>query len=378
MAEIQIHPVTTRRDLRAFVKFPWQVYAGDPNWVPPLIAERMEYLDPDKSPFFRHADVVLFLARRGQEVVGTIAAFVHHQRIERLGEKEGGFGFFETIDDDEVAGRLLDTASEWLRARGMVCMRGPTSFTDFDCPGVLIEGADCPPVMLAGHTPLYYKDLLERYGMEKDHDYYAWRASCEQIGEELSGLPPEIARVAEVARRGAKVTIRKVRMKEWDREIAIAHRLFNTTLQHIPDHIPLTEDEFGRLADQMKPFLDPDLTLFAEIDSEVIGFCVAIPDTNQVLKRLDGRIRLLDWLRIPRYIREIDTASFKLMGIVEEYRRRGIDALLYLETLKAIYEKGYKWLDGSLSSELNPLVNLVARRLGAELYKCYRVYRIDL
>jgi GNAT superfamily N-acetyltransferase len=230
--------------------------------------------------------------------------------------------------------------------------------------------------MLEAHTPAYYKGFLERYGMEKDHDMYAWRATFEQMGEDLQGIPADIARVAEVAR--PNTTIRKIRLKDWDQEVVLVRHLFNATLSHLSDFVPLTEAEFGRLADQMRPFMDMDLVLFAEIEGRPVGFCVLIPDTNRVLMRLNGRLFPFNWLKVNRYIREIDVVSFKLMGVLEEYRRRGIDAVLYMEALRAASKKGYKWLDGSLTSETNPMINLIAGRLGAEPYKHYRLYRMDL
>ncbi|MCX7680521.1 MAG: hypothetical protein N2508_00900 [Anaerolineae bacterium] len=378
MSSVHIQRVTDRRGLRAFVRFPWRVYRDDPNWVPPLISERLEYLNPVRGPFYKVADVALFVACRGREVVGTIAAFVNHQRVERLGRPEGGFGFFEVVEDYAVAERLLDTACDWLRARGMTSLRGPTNFTDSDCPGVLIEGTDCPPVMLEAHTPPYYKEFLERYGMEKEQDLYAWRAFRSQIGEELRNIPQELSRVAEIARRVANVTIRKGRLDRWDEEIATAHYLFNATLNHVPDYVPMTEAEYRRMAGQVRPFLDPDLALFAEVEGRPIGFCVAFPDINRVLIRLNGRLFPFNWLKIRRYMRQIDVVTFKLMGVLDQYRRRGIDALLYMQAVRAVYEKGYAWLEGSVTSELNPMVNLIAYRLGAERYKVYRLYRKDL
>jgi GNAT superfamily N-acetyltransferase len=375
MAPLQVESVVTRRALRAFVRLPWRIYEGDPNWVPPLIADRMAYLDPRRGPFYRNADVALFLARRDGEPVGTIAAFVDHHTVAQLGEPVGGFGFFETVEDYEVAERLLDTACAWLRARGCTLMRGPTNFGQNDSPGVLIEGADCPPVMLEAHTPPYYKDFLERFGMEKYDDLYAWRAFRAQIGQELANLPPMLARVAEAARQAAHVTIRPMRMEDWDQELATALTLFNATLEHLRDHVPLTEEEFRRMANQLKPFINPALALFAEADGRAVGFCVAIPDINRVLIHLNGRLLPFNWLRVKRLIRQIDVVSFKLMGILEEYRRRGIDALLYLEAVKAVYDEGYAWLDGSLTSEANVMINLIAQRLGAERYKVYRIYQ---
>jgi GNAT superfamily N-acetyltransferase len=377
-SSIQIHPVKTRRDRSAFVKFPWRVYKDDPNWVPPLISDQLEYLDPTRGPFFKHADVALFLARQGRRAAGTIAAFIDHQANAHTGQPEGGFGFFEVIEDYGVAEQLLNTACDWLRERKIALVRGPTSFSSNDRPGVLVAGADCPPVMLEAHNPPYYKDFLERYGMEKDHDLYAWRAFRSQIGEELKNIPPELNRVAEVARKVANVTIRKIRMDDWEDEINTAIDLFNDTLKHLPDYIPLDVAEFRRTADQIRLFLDPDLALFAEVNGHAIGFCIAIPDINRAFIHLNGRLFPLGVLKLRRLISQIDVVTFKLMGIREEYRRHGIDALLYLEAVKAVYRKGYAWLDGSVTSEYNSMVNLIANRLGAERYKHYRIYKMNL
>ena len=377
-ARMEIRPAVTRRERLAFVKFPWRVYRRDPNWAPPLISDQLAALDPRQNSFFSRAEVILLTAQRGRQTLGTIAAFVDRRLVEVSGQRIGGFGFFEVVEEYEVARRLLDAAAEWLRARGMQRMRGPTNFSDNECPGVLIEGADCPPVMLQAHTPPYYRDFLERYGMEKDHDLYAWRAFCAQIGDELQKIPPELARVAEAARQNANVLIRPLRLERWDEDLDAALQLFNATLNHLPEFVPLTRAEFQRLAGRMRPFLDPDLALFAEAQGKTIGFCVAIPDVNRVLIHLNGRLFPFNWLKVRRLIRQIDVVSFKLMGILEAYRRRGIDALLYLEVIRAIYRKGYAWLDGSVTSENNPMVNLIAHRLGAERYKLFRIYQKSL
>jgi GNAT superfamily N-acetyltransferase len=375
---IEIRPVNTLRDRKAFVMFPWRVYRGDPNWVPPLISERLDYLDPGKGLFFKQADVALFTAQRGREVVGTIAAFVDRPRVSHLKLVEGGFGFFEAVEEYEVARQLLDACCAWLRRHGMASVRGPTNFGDNDSPGVLIGGADCPPAMLEAHTPPYYRDFLECYGMVKDHDLYAWRVTFQQIKDKLDGGTSDLSRVVDAVRRAGNVTLRKIRLEDWDRELAIVRNLFNTTLNHIPDAVPISEAEFRRMADQLRPFLDPDLGLIAEVDGKAVGFCLILPDTNRLLIRLDGRLFPFNWLKVGRYIREIDVVSFKLMGVLKEYRHRGIDALLYIEALGAARKKGYKWMDGSLTSELNPGVNLLAQGRGAELYKQYRLYRMKL
>jgi len=203
---VEVHEVTTARDLKAFVRLPWKVYRGDPNWVPPLISERLDQLSPAKNPFFQRAEVTLFLARRGRKAVGTAAVYTDPYRIEMVGQKEANFGFFEVLDDYDAAEALLDTARQWAQARKMDYLVGPYNFNESDRPGILIEGADCPPVILVGHSPPYYRDFLERYGFEKHHDVFAWRAFREQIGEEMRNLPRSLVEVAEAARKQSNVT----------------------------------------------------------------------------------------------------------------------------------------------------------------------------
>jgi len=214
--------------------------------------------------------------------------------------------------------------------------------------------------------------------MEKDVDLYAWRAFRSQVGDELERLPPEISRVAEFAQRSVNVTIRPINMDAWDSEITTAHRLFTTTLHNVANRAAMTKSEFRHLADQVRPFLDPSMALFADVGKETIGFCVAIPDINRALIHLNGRLFPFGWLKLRYHVCRIDVVTFKLMGILETYRRRGIDALLYLQAVKAFYEGGYEWLDGSVTSERNPKINLLAERLGAERYKHYRLYRLAL
>lgn len=376
---IEIQPADTRRQKLAFVRFPWQVYRDDPNWVPPLIADQLAMLDARKNPFFSIAEVGLFLARGNGKVLGTIATFTDPQPGEgKKSGKRGGFGFFEVLPEYEVAQRLLDHACQWSREHGITHLYGPMNFNQNENAGVLVEPADCPPVMLEAHTPLYYKDFLERYGMQKDDDLFAWRAFRAQIGEGLKNVPASLLRVAEAARKTTNVTIRKLNLDRWDEEVDIALDLFNRTLDHLPGFIPMRRSDFKKSVDRVRMLVDPDLALFAEVEGKPIGFCIAIPDPNRMLLHLNGRLFPFNWLKVRRLIREIDVVTFKLMGVLEEYRRRGIESLLYLEAMQAVHDKGYAWLDGSVTSERNPAVNLLASRWGAERYKHYRTFKLDL
>jgi GNAT superfamily N-acetyltransferase len=343
-----------------------------------LISDQISYLTPAENKFFSRADVALFSAHRGWELLGTIAACINPILIEHLDEQVGVFGFFEVIEDYHAAERLLDAACEWLQARNMARITGPMNFSRSERPGVLIEGADCPPVLYAAHTPPYYKNFLEKFGMGKDYDLYAYRAFRSQIGENGKNIPPELSRVAEAAQKATNATVRTLDMDRWEDEVKTAHFLFTDTLKNMVGYVPLSEDDFVNMANQMKVFLDPDLALLAEVDGEAVGFCVALPDINRALIHLNGSLFPFGWLKIKKLIRQIDVVSFKLMGVLERFRRRGIEAMLYMEVIKAVYEKGYAWLDGSVTTEDNKAVNIMAQRLGAERYKHYRLYTKSL
>jgi GNAT superfamily N-acetyltransferase len=187
-------------------------------------------------------------------------------------------------------------------------------------------------------------------------------------------IPEQMLRVFDTIKQKGGVSIRKADLNVWDREVKIAHRLFNVTLEELPGHVPLNTEEFRRFADQMKPLLDTDMVLFAEVDGEPVGFLVAIPDFNRVLMHLNGRLFPFGWLKLLWHIRKIDVISFKLFGVLKEYRRRGIEVLLYLEAVRSAAAKGYEWLDGSLTSEFNPNILNLTERLGVERYKQFRLY----
>lgn len=373
---VEVKQVDSRRDLQAFIHFPWNIYRGDPNWVPPLISERRNRLSPDKNAFYSHADVSLFLAYRGRKPVGTIAAFVDHRKNKHFGVKMGGFGFFETIENYGVAEQLLDAACQAARRWGMTGIQGPTNFSFNDEPGILVDGADSPPAILEAHTPPYYREFLERYGMQKHYDVYAWRVSLPELGANLEAIPPQVMQVFQAASQRNDVRVRRIQMDDWEHEVKLVHELYNATHEELAERVPMSADTFRRFAEQMRPLLDPDLVLFAEVDSRAVGFFVAVPDFNRVLWRMNGRLFPFGWAKLWWFSRRIDQISFKILGVSKEYRRQGIDVLMWLEAIRAAANKGYRWLDGSLTSELNPTVSGMAERYGAERYKHYRLYEM--
>ena len=374
-SELRVQPVTTKQDRRVLVRFPWRIYRNDPQWVPPLIHQRERQLDPERGSFFGHGEAAPFVARRGDEVVGTVVAWINHRSNAYLKEKAAGFGFFEVLEDYPIAEALLTAACDWARGRGMEIIRGPFYFSMDDSPGVLIKGFDQPQVVLTGHTPSYYADLIERFGMEKYRDAYAYRGDLAPMKGDVANLPRKILRVAEAIRRKEKVTIRKLRMDDWDNEVAIAMDIFNQALGHMRNHVPMDETEFRRFADDLRAILDPDMVLLAEVAGQPVGFSVTLPDINRALKHVNGRLSPLGLLKLWWYRRRINVASVKILGVLEEYRGRGIDALLYVETARQLLAKGYEWIDCSLVAENNVMMNRLAQRMGLYVYRHYRTYQ---
>jgi GNAT superfamily N-acetyltransferase len=247
-----------------------------------------------------------------------------------------------------------------------------------DSPGVLIEGLDLPPVLMCGHSPLYYSDLLERYGLEKYRDAYAYWIDLSSFNGDVTNLPPKILRVAESVRRRTGVQIRPARMEDWDAEVVRIMRLVNEAMGYMRNHVPMDEKEFIRYTDELRRVVDPDLIFLAERDGQPVGFSATIPDINQALKGINGHLFPLGWFRLWWRMRHTDVASLKLLAVLQGHRLRGLDSLLYLETARALLRKGYTWLDMSLTAEHNTMVNHLIQNLGGQRYKLYRTYHMSL
>lgn len=379
-AELEIMPIVPhdRVNRKRFVRFPWQIYAGDPFWTPPLIRSQLKTLDPARGTFFRHGEAVPLIARRGRRDVGTIVAWINHRSNRYRDEKVAGFGFFEVVEDYQVAESLLATACDWARARGMTLIRGPLYFTTEDSPGALVEGQEWPPVLLMGHTPLYYADFLEQFGMRKYRDAYGFRLDLSELRGDVNNLPVKIVRAADVMRRRYAFIVRPLRMADWDEELAAAMKIFNQALGYQREHVPMDEAEFLSSANDLKRIVDPDLVFFAEADGQPIGISITLPDVNQVLRRMNGRLFPWGWLRLLWYRRRINVASIKILGVLEAYRGKGIEAVFAVETGRQLIAKGYNWVDLSLVAEENANAIRIADHLGLERYKIYRTYEMDL
>jgi GNAT superfamily N-acetyltransferase len=370
--DVTVTPVRSSADKTAFIRMTYPIYQGDPNWVAPLEMERKDFLDPKKNPFFDFGEVELFLARRGGQVVGRIAAVKDPHYNEFQGTNDGFFGLFECINDAGVARALFDAAAQWLRARGFVKMLGPMNFSTNHEVGLLIEGFDRPPAIMTTYNPPYYGALLEANGFAKAMDLWSWELSS-------SAQPPEkVVRIAEKIRQREGVTVRPVNLNEFEKEVALIKGIYNAAWEKNWGFVPMTEHEFDHLARDMKQIVRPELLLIAEVKGEPVAFSMTIPDANEALKVANGRlttfglpIGLLKLLQASRKIRRLRLIT---LGIKEGYRRRGLDAILYLDTLRTAHRLGYEGGEISWTLEINHLVNRAIESMGGKRSKTHRVY----
>jgi hypothetical protein len=369
---VVIQPVISRGQRRAFIKLPWRIYRDDPHWVPPLISQLKETLDPHKNPFYDHADVQLFLADRGDIPVGRIAAVVNHAHNEFHDERTGFFGFFECVNDEQVSAKLLDAAREWLRQRGMTILRGPANFSSNDEWGLLVQGFDISPVLMMPYNPPYYPELLERCGLAKTKDLYAYRMRIEE------GLPDRLRRMASRIEQRESLTIRPIEMKDFDNELKRIKAIYNNAWSKNWGFVPMTDAEFDHLAKQLKPLVVPELVLLAEVKGRPAGFSLTLPDYNQALKHLNGRLFPFGIFKLLWYSRKIDHPRILVMGVTHEYQRRGIDTVFYVRTWDAGKKRGYTWGEMSWILEDNEMMKRAMELMGGKVYKTYRIYEMSI
>lgn len=365
---ITVEPVAGRRDRRRFLMLPWRIYEDDPAWVPPLLTERKTLLDRRKHPFHEHADVEYFLARRDGDIVGRIAAIVNHRHNEFHDERTGFFGFFESVDDPAVASALLATAEDWVARRGMDRIRGPMNFSTNEECGLLVDGFDRPPTVMMTHARPYYGRLIESAGYEKGKDLLAYRIDDPD--------PPErLVRGVERIRRRQGLTLRPMDMRNFRDEVARVQEVYNTAWERNWGFVPMTDAEFRHMAKELKPVVNPELCLIAENEEgEPVGFVLALPDFNMALKRINGRLLPFGLLKLLWHSRKIDALRVITLGLNPGYRRKGVDAMMYLEIFRRGTAEGFRTAECSWILEDNWDMRRALERMGARADKTYRIY----
>ena len=375
---VHVRPVESKKDLDRFIKFPFRLYRDNPYWVPPLISERKEFFDPQRNPFYQHADVQLFLAERAGEVVGTIAGIINHTHNRVYEEKIAFWGIFETVEDYTVAEALFSAVSAWGKAAGMDILRGPMNMAFHHEFGLLIDAFDKRPVVATTYNPPYYAEFVEQFGFVKVKDHYAYYLDVSPHISGRSSIPEKLVRVAEHARRRAGVTIRKANLDDWENELSRAYDVFNLAWRDNWGAAPVSREEALHLIKSLKPFLDPDFVYIAEKDGKFVGVSLSLADINQPLYHIKGRLFPFGWIKFLYYRRRIDTVRVFIMGVVKEYRSAGLDAVFYLETAQAAFRKNLPNVEMSLILEDNEMMRRIIENFGGHIYKTYRMYDLPL
>ncbi len=380
--QVTLTPVETTKELEEFIRFPWHVYQHDPYWVPPLISDQRNLLRD--HPFHQHAKVRYFLARREGKVVGRIAGIINERHNVHWDEKVGFFGMYEVLKDRQTSNLLLQAAETFVRNEGMDAIRGPMNFSTNEECGLLVDGWNGPPVILMTYNPRYYVEFIERAGYENVQNLYAYNLDLTKYKPDGTGFPPKILRVVEKVRRRMNITIRPINMQDFDAEAERFKRVYNAAWKQNWGFVPLTETELEHEIHALKPLLDPNTVFFAEKEGKLVGAMLPLPDLNQALHKAYPKpgvpewwtmAKLLYWWKIRKVVRTIRGFAG---GVIEEYRGRGIDAILFMETFLAGLRQGYTTSEISWVLESNVPMRQTAENFGAELYRTYRVYEKSL
>ncbi len=373
LPRIEVIEVRTRRERHDFLHLPWRIYRHDPVWVPPLLIERKEFIDPKRHPFLKHGSAAMFLARRDGEVAGRILVSDDPLYNEYHGSSLGCFGMFESIDDERVAHALFDAASRWLSARGRTSLAGPIDYSmNYNC-GLLIEGFDTPPRVMMNHNPPYYANLIESYGFAKLKDLYSWWFTDPH--DMLSKWRRRAERVVE--RSG--ITVRSFRREDMKAELMRCKTIYNESWANSFGFVPMTDAEFVHYGKSLKHIAVPEMLCIAEVSGEPVAFCMTLPDFNEAMKPCDGR--LMKWglpiglWKFMRGLKRIKTARLVTLGIMEPFRRRGISELLILRTLD--YGKNvlhYTGAELGWTLEDNDPINHTIEAVGGDRYKTFRLF----
>lgn len=371
---IKIKVVQTRDDRRCFVELPWMIYKNEPNWIPPLLLDMYNTLNPDKNALLRLGPYCFFLAIRDGLPVGRLGVGMDLRLNEAKKENLAYITLFESIEKYEVAEALFDAGLNWLRDKGAVVATGPQSPSNGDdYRGLLINGFDSKPVLLNSYNPSYYAEFMERYGFRKQFDRYAYFY-------DISGEPPDrLARGVALVQKRYGFKVRKLDLKNLDNEIMVIKKVTDQSMPEWPDMIPPSIEELEAEAAKLKQLAIPELVLFIEnSEGECLGLSVALPDYNQVLAHLNGRLFPVGFIKYLWYKRKITGTRMFALFVTPQGRRRGVSAALYFHTMVNARRLGYTYGEGSTIHEFNHRMNIDAQKAGGKLYKIYRIYEIAL
>ena len=375
---ITVRPVNDKADLRAFLRVPFAVYRGDPNWIAPLFLERLDHLSRKRNPFFRHAEAELFVAYKGAEPAGRISAQVNHLHIDRYHDATGQFGFLDAVDDPEIFAALTEAAANWLKGRGMHRMTGPMSFSINDETGLLIDGFDTPPRVMMGHARPWFARHLDTLGFAKAKDVLAFDYDARKP------LPRTMQAMVDKAYGSGDLEVRALSKKNLARDLSIIMEIFNDAWSDNWGFVPFTPEEITALGNNLKVLVREDYIAIASWKGEPVAMAVTLPDINQWVKGLDGRLVPFGWARILWHLlaRPPEAVRMPLMGVKRAFHGQPLGATLALAVIDRIrrthLERGTNRAELSWILEDNWPMRRILDALGARPYKTYRIYERGL
>jgi GNAT superfamily N-acetyltransferase len=375
--KLTVRPARGRRDLKRFVKVPFRLHRDHEQWVPPLIYERRRFLDRKRNPFFEHAEAEYFLCEREGRPVGRISAQIDHRWDEFQGGDDGMFGFFECENDLAAARALIGAAAEWLRQRGRGRMLGPMDFTTNDECGILVEGYEHRPMILEPWHPPFYRELLESQGLDKRTDLLMWWLEMGDLREQTE-FHPMIHEAARAAIEEHGVSLRSVRKRDLEVEMRRFMDIYNEAWGDNWGFVPITDAEVRFQAGNLKPILSEDWMMVAERDGEALGAALSLPDINQVLARMGGRLLPFGWLRFLLGRHKIDRIRVFALGVRPEHQHLGVAAALYVRHLEMSDKTGVPAGEMGWILETNEPMNRAMEGMGGKVVKKYRLYELPL
>lgn len=361
--------LTEAKEIKKFIHFPYHHYRGSRYWVAPLLLEQKKLVDTKKNPFFRNAEIALFMLMRDGAAVGRIAAIIDHRYNDFHKTRTGFFGFYECEDLQDSSDMLFDAAETWLKEKGMEQVLGPSKPGMMDEIGILVEGFDRYPAILMPYNKPYYDKLIVNSGYHAEMDLLNYLVTQDSVDRERANRAFDIVR-----RRLPGIQIRKIRLKDIHEEVKIVRKIYNSAWKDNWGFIPLSDEEFSALAEDLKTIVDDDFAHIAEIDGKPVGFSIAFPDINQILKKMNGRLLPFGIFTLLWNRKRIDKIRTALMGVVPEYQGRGIDVLLHREAIENGLKKGVDSSEVGWIVESNVNMLRVAEKIGGVLDKRYRMY----
>lgn len=370
---IRIEVVDNRKKLNSFIGFPYSLYKNDTNYVPELRVAQKDILDKRKNPFFQHADAEYFIALDDNEkVVGRIAAITNAKYVDHWNENYGFFGFFECVNDQLVANALFDNALEWLRNKGVAGLYGPMNPSTNDQCGTLIDGFDTPPYIMMIHNKDYYQQLFDNYGFTKKMDLLCYQLIRSEIPVRMLEVASKIEE--RLAKKG--IIIRKVNFKDLKNETQRIHHIYNSAWGKNWGFVPMTPQEFEKLVKELKMVTTEDLVYLVEDNGEPVAFVACLPNLNEVtIKIRNGKLFPFNIFRLIGFKKRVKSVRVLTLGLIEKYRKTGIDACLYAKSVEGATKMGYDEAEASWILENNTMMNRALQNIGGKVYKKYRIYQ---